>query len=810
MSSKRKKSSLSQSSVSGSELSDAGRQLELSVSKKHKRSNSSGSSDGSNQSRSRSRSKSGSGSGSDSGTHRSKSGSKSRSESRERSRSGSGARSRSSSRHSESDKKSGSGSDSGTGGSDKKEKSDASRQSERSGKAASDGSHRSSGSEKSKKLLKASERKASSKMQSTLSNDSDSENEDKVPKQKSKKIPKKDKKNNADLKIINSWRDEFDDGLDSDLIGDDDDRDALEEMTEKQREEELFKRAERREELKKRFEISKKLRLQNKDKPQPSRSPSVSEQSVGSGSGSGSNSQSDKEGSRGEDSESFSAFPQGTEARRKGYEEKHAKKFSALTNLKAIREEKERKEKERMEKESKHSKKKKNLSESESGSDLEKMGKSKQKKMKASDIYSSSSSGGEEQVRRKSSSSSSSSSSVSSISSGESDTERHKSKKVVKKAKNIETREELEKIRLSRFKLDKFVHLPIFKKTVIGCFVRIGIGHNKEKNCPVYRVAEITDVCETAKVYDVMKSRTNIGLRMRHGKQERVFRAQFISNQPFTESEFVKWKQTCEAEHVELPTNQHIAEKIQAIQKALTYRYSSYDVDKILASKEKFSKHPHNYAMYKAKLMKERDQYIDMGNQEEVERLDQKLADHEERAEELDRKRTSTIATISLINDRNRKNNIIRAEKNIKSEVERVKREGKVDDPFTRRKTLPVLSMPKSKIEEEPEMTSELLMKLQEEKKKAAEFKEQVMKQREADVMPKKQEKKSLSANASGSQDIFNAHDFDIDINVAEMGDSMMPSSIALKPVTTSSAASTGPTKRSLKIEEWKKKRGII
>jgi len=809
MSSKRKKSSLSVSSVSGSELSDAGRQLELSVSKKQKRSNSSGSSDGSNQSRSRSRSKSRSGSGSDSGTQRSRSGSKSRSGSRAGSRSGSRARSRSSSRHSRSDNKSGTGSDSGTGGSDKKAQSEASKQSGKSGKSGSDGSNRSSGSEKSKKLLKASERKASSKLQSTLSNDSDSDNEEDVPKQKSKKIPKKDKKNDPDMKIINSWRDEFDDGLDSDLIGDDDDRDALEEMTEKQREEELFKRAERREELKKRFEISKKLRLQNKDKPPPSRSPSVSEQSVGSGSGS--NSASDKDVSKGEDSESFS-FPQGTDSRRKGYEEKHAKKFSALTNLKAAREERERKEKERMEKESKHNKKKKNLSESESGSDLEKIGKSsKNKKMKASDIYSSSSSGGEEQVRRKSSSSSSSSSSVSSISSGESDTERHKSKKVVKRAKNIETREELEKIRLSRFKLDKFVHLPIFKRTVIGCFVRIGIGQNKEKNCPVYRVAEITDVCETAKVYDVMKSRTNIGLRIRHGKQERVFRAQFISNQPFTESEFVKWKQTCEAEHVELPTNQIIAEKVQAIQKALTYRYSSYDVDKILASKEKFSKHPHNYAMYKAKLMKERDQYIDMGNQEEVERLDQKLAEHEERAEELDRKRTSTISTISLINDRNRKNNIIRAEKSIKNEVARIKMEGKVDDPFTRRKTLPVLSMPKSKlIDEEPEMTSELLLKLEEERKKAEEFKKQIQKQREADILPKKQEKKSIAPNATASQDIFNAHDFDIDINVAEMGDSMMPSSIALKPVTTSTPANTGPTKRSLKIEEWKKKRGII
>ena len=100
----------------------------------------------------------------------------------------------------------------------------------------------------------------------------------------------------------------------------------------------------------------------------------------------------------------------------------------------------------------------------------------------------------------------------------------------VKKAKVIDSLEDLEKIRLSRFKIDKFVHLPIFKKTVVGCFVRIGIGHNKEKNDPVYRVAEITDVCETAKVYDVMNSQTNIGLRLKHGKQETVFRYRVTSS----------------------------------------------------------------------------------------------------------------------------------------------------------------------------------------------------------------------------------------------------------------------------------------
>ena len=37
-----------------------------------------------------------------------------------------------------------------------------------------------------------------------------------------------------------------------------------------------------------------------------------------------------------------------------------------------------------------------------------------------------------------------------------------------------------------------------------------------------------------------------------------------------------------------------------------------------------------------------------------------------------------------------------------------------------------------------------------------------------------------------------------------------MPSSIAVKPVTSSAQPSAGPTKRSLKIEEWKKKRGMI
>ena len=220
-----------------------------------------------------------------------------------------------------------------------------------------------------KDLLQASERRASSKLQSTLSNDSDSESEDNAAKH-AKTVPKLKKKsqNYSEENQVKTWRDEFDDGLDSDLVGDEDDRDNLNDMTEKQREEELFKRAERREELKKRFEISQKLKLQQKNKEK-----------------SGDKSMNSDSEDVDKDQMSTTGYHQAStdyQGRRKGYEEKYANKFSALNNLKAQREEKEKKELERKEKEKKFKRKHGGGSGSGSGSDLEKIGgSSKNKKM---------------------------------------------------------------------------------------------------------------------------------------------------------------------------------------------------------------------------------------------------------------------------------------------------------------------------------------------------------------------------------------------------------------------------------------------
>ena len=45
------------------------------------------------------------------------------------------------------------------------------------------------------------------------------------------------------------------------------------------------------------------------------------------------------------------------------------------------------------------------------------------------------------------------------------------------------------------------------------------------------QVAEIIDVYETAKVYNLGNTRTNKGFKLRHGTQDRVFRLEFVSNQ---------------------------------------------------------------------------------------------------------------------------------------------------------------------------------------------------------------------------------------------------------------------------------------
>ncbi|XP_037947819.1 RNA polymerase-associated protein Rtf1-like [Teleopsis dalmanni] len=618
---------------------------------------------------------------------------------------------------------------------------------------------------------------------------------------------------------------EFNDGYDENLMGDEEDRKRLNGLSEKERETEIFKRIEQRDRLRTRWEIERKLKLarrgekgnkvrtdamkkKSKDKkkkkememkakekipvstaatnvveepPKPTTTSSTTEilksETV-------SVDQTNKvlniekdvpsdEGAQG--TADYFDHKERSKERKKNVEANRTddKRSNAMALLIAKREGKAKREEEEARRQAERDRE-------EEKEELESVSGGKSAvKLKASEIYSDDS-GSSDWDDEKPAGKRSRSTSVSKDSS-----ESEEEEKDVKKLEYINTREDLNKLRLSRFKMERFVNLPIFEPTVINCFVRISIGNNGQK--PVYRVAEIVGVVETAKVYTLGKTRTNRGLRLKHGTQERVFRLEFISNQEFTVNEFEKWRDMCAQQNVTMPTIDMIDRKQQDIKKALNYEYKDEDVDKIVEEKNRFRNRPTNYAMRKTCLMKERDAAMLKGDYDVALDLGQQIEELETRASELDKKRSSSLSLIAYINDRNRKRNVEDAEKAIREEA-RANKGMKISDPFTRRITQPRMGF-KSNEKKDDETVSE------------------PSHNQDSQPMKKKPDENGASSSKTGESkdyNLYSLHDFEIDLEVT-----VPVSSVNVLPKPTPKMNDVVP-KRSLNLEDYKKKRGLI
>ncbi|KAH9378730.1 hypothetical protein HPB48_009839 [Haemaphysalis longicornis] len=186
-------------------------------------------------------------------------------------------------------------------------------------------------------------------------------------------------------------------------------------------------------------------------------------------------------------------------------------------------------------------------------------------------------------------------------------------------------------------------------------------------------VSKIQEVSK-AKVYTLGRPRTNKGLRLKHGKQEWVFRARVVSNQDSTDSNFYKWTEG---------TTKEVARKLKDVQGALNCQYKESDVETIVSEKQRFKRNPSNYAVRKTQIMKQKEITMLKGVQEEAQRLAGELEQHEERARELDKQLTSTVSTMSYIIERKRLQNIVEIERAILEDAKLNKE--KADDLFTRR-----------------------------------------------------------------------------------------------------------------------------
>ncbi|XP_026478010.1 RNA polymerase-associated protein Rtf1 [Ctenocephalides felis] len=588
--------------------------------------------------------------------------------------------------------------------------------------------------------------------------------------------------------------DEFNDGFDENLMGDEEDRARLAALTEKERETEIFKRIEQREVMKTRWEIERKLRLARKGtekvkKPSGERSKKSQAAVLNSSSDSNLNlsNSSAKNASpkqldsakKSQELEDFD-FKERSKERKKTVEMNRGddKRSNAMALLKAKREGKQKREE--LDKAKKEEERKKE----EEKEEIDGVSGSKTNvKLKASDIYSDDSGSDSEEKKSVGRSSDSSRSSSSDSESDKKSVVNQKSKPTSKSAIELNTCEQLNKLRLSRYKMERFVHLPFFDRVVTGCFVRIGIGNNNGR--PVYRVAEVLSVVETAKIYQLGKTRTNKGIKLRHGSQERVFRLEFVSNQDFSENEFLKWRDACNSSNISMPTQEHLDGKLKDIKEALMYEFNEEDVTKIIQEKDKFRPHPTNYAMKKTQLMKERDEAQHRGDSELAYTLNEQIQELEERANKLDKMRTSTISSISYLNDRNRKMNVEHAEKAIMEEI-RANKGKKIDDPFTRRSTKPRMSFKACEAQQEENLPMQPIPPPQNTNRKT--------------------DDKKGSMNPKPESNLYSLHDFDIQIDL-EVPLPNNPVAVIPKPVPK--IKDSGP-KRSLNLEDYKKKRGLI
>nr|CAD2203162.1 unnamed protein product [Meloidogyne enterolobii] len=254
-------------------------------------------------------------------------------------------------------------------------------------------------------------------------------------------------------------------------------------------------------------------------------------------------------------------------------------------------------------------------------------------------------------------------------------------------AQPIEKMDDLLKGQAIRRRIARIVHAPFFHKTIVGCFVRVQIGNHEGK--PTYRIAQVVDVVETAKVYEVEPNtdiRTNKGLKLKicNNDAQRVIRLEFVSNSNFTETEYSFWLNRMKETETSLPTIDFVKKKQKEMHDALNYKFTDSEINLMVREKQRFKKQPTNFAFEKSELIKQKEDAEQNGDKEKVRDLQHQINDLEEKAKKIENQRTKNLSAVTAINQRNRdhmKQIFLSAEHMQNNEHFRVRD----DDPFTRK-----------------------------------------------------------------------------------------------------------------------------
>lgn len=398
----------------------------------------------------------------------------------------------------------------------------------------------------------------------------------------------------------------FDDGYDENLMGDEEDRRRLAQMTEKEREQELFNRSERRETLRIRFEIKMKLKKAKK-----------------------------------------------REAEKKQTKQVRAKKRMRVSEVFSDSDE--------------DSDEYKPESDKSGGSnELNISNKPGTKMNTRSKVLISSSSSSASSASESGSSASSSASSDSERDDNDDSEAEDTSRQQIQDDFQMSLAD-LKQLQLKRDQIDKWIYAPFFKQTAIGMFVKISIANNAETQAHMYRVAQIVDITQGPKIYSLGKHKTDKQCTVKIGRVERTYAMHYISNRSFDEDDFTRWREQNRAENLETPTREYFNMKKRELYKAINYIYTDEDIAQEVRARVKFNENPFNFAMKKTEMLAQKADAEASNDYEEAARLQKLIDELEEKARQLEKTRSSTtFSAISFVNERNRIKNIEESERVLK------------------------------------------------------------------------------------------------------------------------------------------------
>jgi RNA polymerase-associated protein RTF1 len=250
---------------------------------------------------------------------------------------------------------------------------------------------------------------------------------------------------------------------------------------------------------------------------------------------------------------------------------------------------------------------------------------------------------------------------------------------------------------LPRLQLEKWADKPFFDDTLPGCFVRIGTGPGPDGRTPQYRLAEIASVLSGTHRGAELRSyefglpgrRTAKWLLLRHGEQERAFKLALVSNAPATEAEFESWARAAQRAGRRPLTLSQIGARVAAIAAASQYRWASADVARAVAEKRAANAAPRNAALEKEQLLLRLEVAEQAGDVDEASQCRAAIADCDAALELLPR----GGAVMTNINRRNATANVaildVAAREAAAAAAVRATGGSKASDvdPFSRRRT---------------------------------------------------------------------------------------------------------------------------